>query len=66
MNEKRRWLVCYDLYTSMPQLGNVGIVEAATRAEAIEKGKKAMQTTASLMVYILDQLEDGWCYWTQA
>lgn len=63
-DEPRRWLVCYDAKSGMAQLNNVGIVVARTRAEAVEKGKQAMRTTANPMVFILDQLSDGWCYWT--
>lgn len=60
---KRRWLVCYDSRSAIGQLNNVGVVSAETEQEAIEEGKRAMNTTADLLVYDLDRLDDGWCYW---
>ena len=61
----RRWLACFDPHSGMAQLCNVGVVEAVSRAEAIEKAGELFRTSTGrhLMVYLLDQLTDGWAYW---
>ncbi len=59
-----KYLVLYAHNSGIAELSNAGLFDGKDKQEAKEKAKKQWNTTADLFVININDLPDGWSYYT--